>query len=205
MIKKLAALAATALLSMNATAGYVQYELSGAVSGHFIQHDTDKSIAYYELTVVDGDNTARFFPSGEFDNITAASTFFAGAGPTNFNVYDNLTDFYFSTLDLKFAANGLGGYTYGGHYIQNPIPDLPDSADPVLLNKTYYGSVSLGVVRPEVAANLDFYLQETGGYPDGLRRIVPLFVDVPEPTSIALFALGAAGLAGTSRRRKTPT
>jgi hypothetical protein len=45
MIKKLVALAATALFSVNASAGYVRYDLTGPVSGFFVQHDDDKSIA----------------------------------------------------------------------------------------------------------------------------------------------------------------
>lgn len=199
MIKKIIVLAAGALLSMNASAGYVQYNLTGPVSGFFIQHDDDKTIAMYELGVVADHVWARFFPSGGFDNITGASTVFRGAGPTNFSIYDDLTDYYFSNLDIGFSSDGAGGYNYSARYGQQPIPGLPIYAPSFPLTITLTGHATLGTVSPFMAGSLD----SQNGYADGLRRIVPTLIEVPEPTSLALFAIGALGAAGVARRRKS--
>lgn len=128
MIKKFVVLAATALFSLNASAGYVRYDLSGPVNGFYIQNDNDKSVAYYRLRVINQNVSALFAPSGTFDNITKASTIFRGPGPTNFAVYDALTDYYFHTLSLSFTRGRGNTFDFSGYFTQQPEPFLPVTA-----------------------------------------------------------------------------
>ena len=52
-IEKRVALAATAMFSLNASAGYVHYDFEATVFEYFVQHDDDKIMADYSLMVID--------------------------------------------------------------------------------------------------------------------------------------------------------
>jgi hypothetical protein len=200
MIKKIIALAATSLFSLNASAGYIEYVLNGPVTGLVVQHDNDKAIALYNLTV-EGFNVGAYFqPSGVVSNITSAST--TAAGPTNFSVFDNRTDFYFETLSLRFfARTPTAGIPftlyYEATYSQRNIPDLPPTADAHPLTAGFGGSVTQTAVPDWIAAGLD----ANGGYDGAILRLLPTVSAVPEPGSLALLAVGALGMAKLRRRK----
>jgi len=205
MIKKLIALAATALFSLNAAAGYVRYDLdygsSGGLRGFIVQHDTDHSIAHFDFWLYDeaSDWGHWFWPlTGEGSVLLdSASTHFRNGGPTNFTIYDDFGSDHNTSLSVTFARTTNGNFTYTAHYsvslwVHPPWDHMSGRAT---------GLATKGTMDPDLAE----YLDSWEGYHYGVPRIVPHYIKphaVSEPTSIALLAVGAAGLAGASRRRK---
>jgi hypothetical protein len=199
MIKSIIALAAGALFSMNAFAGYVKYDLNGPLSGSIIQHDTDKSIAYFNFDLyIDGVGRPFRLPltpqlGDGTTQLTYATTSFRGQGPTNFGIYSNFGADQFTNVGVTFSQNDSGVFSYVANYTSSIffIGGFQNFAG------QHIGSATVGVVNPLFAAELD----RTGGYYETMTsRIVPTFV--PEPGSIALLAVGAIGLLNMRRRRK---
>jgi hypothetical protein len=206
MIKKILALAATTLVSFNASADYVRYDFSGPVTGYFIQHDTDGSLAAYNIDVlIEG---AR--PSGpEFrmnlqprrsegaTTITSATTYFRNNGPTNFDIFSNFGADQTTFFSVDFARATQGNFSYTADYSSS----IYFTGGYQSFSGTHTGLLSQGTVSASMAANLDFL----GGYIEQINVVVPTFINpnqVPEPGSLALLAIGAIGAAGAARRRK---
>lgn len=200
MIKSIIALAAGALFSMNASAGYVQYDLNGPLGGTIIQHDTDKSIAYFSVdlfldTVAGRPLRLNFKPqqSEGATQLSYATTSFRGPGPTNFGIFSNFGYDQFTDIGVTFSQGIDGAFSY----IANYKSSVYFSTGFQNYAGQHIGSATVGVVNPLFAAELD----RTGGYYETMTgRIVPTFV--PEPSSIALLAVGAIGLLNMRRRRK---
>lgn len=202
---KLAIFLAAATLSLSASAGFVQYNFSGAMfsdggtlSGFFVQNTDDKAIAYFELYVSGGSmHASQFFPSGYMSNITSADTFFLGAGPTNFASYNDQDEMYYD-LDLEFGSTATAGtYRVFGTNAQRPrVWDV--DMDWVPGNRSLVGGFAIeGVIDPHLLAFV-----ESGPISD-INYVVPRYSrdprQVPEPGSIALLMLGVTGLFGARR------
>jgi hypothetical protein len=109
IIKSIIALAAGAPFSLNTSAGYVKYDLPGPLSGSIVQHDTDKSIAYFHLDLtIDGVGcpfrmNLRPQQSEGTTRITYATTSFRDQGPTNFGIYSDLGADQYTNLGVTFS------------------------------------------------------------------------------------------------------
>lgn len=209
MIKRILAAAAGMLFSMSASAGYVQYDLQGPLSGSFVQHDTDQSIAYFNFhLLIDGVTWTTFnMPlspqaSEGVTSIEYATTYFRKNGPTNFGIYSDFGADQVTNLDIKFSRGTEGEFNYIAKYTSSIFFSDAELGDGFqYFSGTHTGVASKGTVSAELATGLDY----DGGYHYGVAHIVPTYINpaqVPEPASLALLAAGAAGLLSARRRRQ---
>jgi hypothetical protein len=205
MIKKLLAFAIGAGISLSASAGYVQYQLSGVqfedggtASGVFIQDSDTRAILFYHLITGGANFGNQYFASGSYANLLSVSTNFSSPGPTSFLSYTSLNDSARATLNLDFSGNAETGYLVQGGET-SPQFDFTGNVSQWTFRNITAGSLVVGTLDPQLKAALD------AGVDFGINRLIPVIpqapADVPEPGSLALLAAGICGLAGLRRRR----
>lgn len=202
MFSKLLFLAAGAAMSLDAAAGYIEYDFSGPISGYVVQHDDDHSLASYNFTVpltgshISYDDLQNRFaggpaldggsPSGDvvvnyqfvpveddyYNYVFGGTTHFTN-GPTNLHGSGYLGRGTEVHLDIDFQRAANGAFSYSGTYRAY----FPTSDGWFYGTGTLSGKVTQGVVDRRLAQALD----DLDGYDRGVRPFAPEYIggDVP--------------------------
>lgn len=203
MLKRFIALAATALFSMNASAGYVQYNFDGPMSGSFVQREDNQALSYFNFAfpITNAPNNYRqgLYPAaGEGSTrITGATTYSLGNGPTNFDIYSDWGGDQRVSFGVTFAFVSQGVYEYTAHYAASVYFSGGD--------QNFAGTLSGRVNETPISSTFATALDGMGGYYDGVSRVIPTYINsnsIPEPGSWALLAAGVLA-AGMARKRRS--
>jgi hypothetical protein len=200
VIKKAMAFAVTAMFSLNASAAYVQYQLRGDASGTILMDDTTRSVLFYSVGRFTMHDSMDIFHYGD---IISATTSFTGMGPTNLLMWNEWVEDDLSIGRLLFGAGDPGKPGTFNWSLSYDVARARDSSWPTSFKGAHYVQTGFATEVPVSQFLVDEITGPNGFYAP-VHKVLPYFdpVNVPEPTTLGLVAIGALGAAGAARRRK---
>ena len=207
MIKRLCVLLGIALFSLDASAAYIRYDFGGPMSGYFVQLDDNGAIVDYRIGLpiagarspTVGGFTLSITPerSDGVTQVTNATTYFRNNGPTNFSIFSNFGGDQLTNFSVDFSRATQGNFAYTTQYASS----IYFTGGYQSFAGTIAGLVSQGTITSAMATDLD--LARSAGE---LVPFIPTLISprqVPEPSSLALVAIGVFGaIASVCRTRR---
>lgn len=200
---KAAALIAALTISTAANAGLAQYSFKNvtysdgaALSGYFIQDEATRAILHWGLEIDAPDTLFRFFPDYGYGDVSQAFVSHYEQAPTNFTVFQRSTYPHVETY-FNFAFTGTPGtYQVSGAYRSTPSINSPSYpfGDYVQIQT---GSAVHSLMNADQVRRFEEMCAQP--FMVCIPALIP--APMPEPSSIVLIGLAAAGMYSVRRRK----
>lgn len=199
---KVLTLIAAMTVSMSAQAGLAQYTFQNVgyndgstLTGYFIQDEATRAIVHWSLEIKSPLTTFRFIPEYGFGEVSSAFVSHYVQAPTNFTVFQR-SSYPHVEANFNFAALSTPGlFHLSGSYRSTPEVNSPfyPLGQYIPMDS---GSISHSLMNAAEVQQLKEMCSQMGAC---VAPFIP--TPMPEPGSIVLLGLAAAGLYSVRRRK----